>query len=310
MASVRRDSPMTANASKSTKSATRVLDADLVVISVVSVVCLAFVIVPQISGSSVRPVIEIALLLFVPGYVLLAAIFPRKTDLSGFERIALSFGLSIAIVPLLAFGLTSTVWGVGAESITIVVILFIFASSAAAYARRRLLPIRERFSVRFEAFAPFMRTLVQPPRSRSHSILLILLVSAILFSASALAYAFLTPEPRESYTEFYLLGPGGAMQGYPANLTLGHTQLVTVGIANHEGTDITYTLLAALNDSTRSTVLYSGNVTVANGQIVRQTIALKPNRTGSNERIDFMLYRDSDLTSPYRQTYLLTNVTK
>jgi uncharacterized membrane protein len=301
---------MTANTSKGTNSAARVLDADLVVVLVVSVVGLAFVIVPQISGIGFRPVIEIALLLFAPGYALLAAIFPGKTDLSGLERIALSFGLSIAVVPLLAFGLASTAWGIGAESIAIATIFFIFASSAAAYARRSFLPLRERFSVRFGAFAPFIKTLVSRADSRPHSILIILLASAILFSASALAYSFLTPEPRESNTELYLLGPGGKMQGYPANLTFGQTQLVTVGIANHEGTDVNYTLLAALNDSTTSTVLYSGNLTIANGQTVQETITLKPNLLGSNERIDFVLYRATDLTTPYRQTYLITNVTK
>ena len=151
---------------------------------------------------------------------------------------------------------------------------------------------------------------LQRAGSRPHSILIILLASAIFFSAAALAYSFLTPEPRETYTEFYLLGSGGKMQDYPANLTLGQTQLVTVGIANHEGTDVNYTLLAALNDSTTSTVLYSGNLTIANGQTVQETITLKPNRLGSNERIDFVLHRATDLTTLYRQTYLITNVTK
>jgi uncharacterized membrane protein len=99
------------------------------------------------------------------------------------------------------------------------------------------------------------------------------------------------------------------MQGYPTNITLGDTQNVTVSVANHEGTDVNYTLLATLNDSSTSTTLYSGNLSVANGQTVRETIALKPNLVGNNERINFILYRASDPTIPYRETYLVVNVT-
>jgi len=300
---------MTANISKATKAAVRVFDADLIVVLIVSVLGLAFVAVPKLSDSSVRSVLETALLLFVPGYALLAATFSRKSDLSGLERIALSFGLSIAVVPLLAFGLALTAWGVSANSVAIAVFLFVIAGTAAAYARRRALPLRERFSVSFGMLAPSTTMRAYREKGRPHGILIILLVCAILFSASALAYAFLTPEPQERYTEFYLLAPGGKMQGYPTNITLGDTQNVTVSVANHEGTDVNYTLLATLNDSSTSTTLYSGNLSVANGQTVRETIALKPNLVGNNERINFILYRASDPTIPYRETYLVVNVT-
>jgi len=45
------------------------------------------------------------LVLFLPGYTLIATLFPRKDDLDGIERVALSFGLSIAITPLLGLAL-------------------------------------------------------------------------------------------------------------------------------------------------------------------------------------------------------------
>jgi uncharacterized membrane protein len=41
------------------------------------------------------------MVLFFPGYTLISALFPRKDSLSGVERLALSFGLSIAVVPLI-----------------------------------------------------------------------------------------------------------------------------------------------------------------------------------------------------------------
>jgi uncharacterized membrane protein len=60
-------------------------------------------------------------MLFLPGYALIATLFPRKGDLDGIERIALSFGLSIAITPLLGLGLNYTPFGIRLTPILIVI---------------------------------------------------------------------------------------------------------------------------------------------------------------------------------------------
>ena len=39
--------------------------------------------------------------LFFPGYTMVAALFPGRDDLEGLERLGLSLGLSIAILPCL-----------------------------------------------------------------------------------------------------------------------------------------------------------------------------------------------------------------
>src|SRR5207245_4585088 len=52
--------------------------------------------------------LAIVLVLFAPGYVLVAALFPRDVEIDWIERIALSFGLSIAVVPLLGLFLNFT----------------------------------------------------------------------------------------------------------------------------------------------------------------------------------------------------------
>ncbi|MCK4222104.1 MAG: DUF1616 domain-containing protein, partial [Dehalococcoidia bacterium] len=55
-----------------------------------------------------RIVLGLPFLLFSPGYALIAALFPKKGSLDGIERIALSFGLSIAVVPLIGLILNYT----------------------------------------------------------------------------------------------------------------------------------------------------------------------------------------------------------
>jgi len=52
-------------------------------------------------GTIFRIILGLPMVLFFPGYTLISALFPRKDSLSGVERLALSFGLSIAVVPLI-----------------------------------------------------------------------------------------------------------------------------------------------------------------------------------------------------------------
>lgn len=89
--------------------------------------------------------------LFFPGYTLIAALFPRKGTISGVERVSLSFGLSIAVVPLIGLVLNYTPFGIILESVLLSVLGFILAMAGLAlYRRHRLLP-EERFEVNFKA---------------------------------------------------------------------------------------------------------------------------------------------------------------
>jgi uncharacterized membrane protein len=54
------------------------------------------------------------------------ALFPKREKMGGIERIALSFGMSLAVVPLLGLILNYTPWGIRLESILYSVASFIF----------------------------------------------------------------------------------------------------------------------------------------------------------------------------------------
>lgn len=51
----------------------------------------------------IQAIIGLPLVLFIPGYALSYAFYPKKKDLDLMERIALSFGLSFALIPLAVF---------------------------------------------------------------------------------------------------------------------------------------------------------------------------------------------------------------
>ena len=74
---------------------------DLILVVFLTSLCILFVLIPPLDETPVRIILGLPLVLFLPGYSLIAVLFPRKGDLDAIERIALSFGLSIALVPLL-----------------------------------------------------------------------------------------------------------------------------------------------------------------------------------------------------------------
>ncbi|MEM2628158.1 MAG: DUF1616 domain-containing protein, partial [Ignisphaera sp.] len=62
--------------------------------------------------------------LFLPGYVTVEALYPREEDLTPLERLALSIGLSLAIVPLIGLVLNYTPWGIRLTPISMALTLY------------------------------------------------------------------------------------------------------------------------------------------------------------------------------------------
>ena len=84
----------------------------------------------SIPSSFLRIVFGLPFLLFFPGYVLVAALFVRKGGIDGIEKIALSFGISIAVTALIGLGLNYTLWGIRLEPVLFTISAFIFILSA------------------------------------------------------------------------------------------------------------------------------------------------------------------------------------
>ena len=105
---------------------------DLTLVILLTLSCIIFVLIPPLNETPVRIILGLLLVLFLPGYSLIAALFPRRDDLDGIERIALSFGLSIAVVPLLGLALNYTPFGI--RLLPILVVLSVFTVSLAVVA--------------------------------------------------------------------------------------------------------------------------------------------------------------------------------
>jgi uncharacterized membrane protein len=213
-------------------------DWDLWSIGVLSLVLI--MVIYALPDSALRIVIGLPFILFFPGYSALSVLFPESKDLEIIERVALSFGLSIAISPLVGFGLNYTPFGIRLAPILFSLAALNVALSAGGLYRR------ERADVPYLPFDPaavWNRYSTQFRAEKgADKLLTIILVISILSSVIALVYVVAVPRQGESFTEFYILGPGGNATGYPRNLTVGQDASVIIGIANHEHRTVRYTV--------------------------------------------------------------------
>ena len=187
---------------------------------------------------TIRVILGLPLILFIPGYILIFALFPtKKTDkgIDIIERIALSFGLSIALVPLIGLGLNYTPWGIRLEPILLSIFIFVVGIGTVAIYRWIHVNSNERFAISFNISFP-------KSESKLDQVLTVILAASIIIAVVSLVYVVVTPKTGEKFTEFYLLGSNGMADDYPRNLTDGQNTTIILGIVNHEYRTINYTV--------------------------------------------------------------------
>ncbi|MGA9141203.1 MAG: DUF1616 domain-containing protein [Methanocella sp.] len=282
---------------------------DLKLILAFVILTVALIYVPYVSETPIRSAFGLVMILFIPGYSLIAALFPRKKDLDGIERIALSFGLSIAVTPLIGLGLNYTPWGIRLDPIVVCLTAFTVICVLVANKRRHSVPVEDRFHIDFgKIFSDAKKEVLPESDNRLDRILTVVLICAIVMSLLVLAYVVVVPKQGEKFTEFYILGPDGKAENYPTMFAIGDQQPVIAGVANHEYRDVTYDLIVTLNDSSTITEIYSDRFTLANNQTWEKTVSIKPDRTGSKMKLEFDLYADGNMTAPYREVHLWVDV--
>jgi uncharacterized membrane protein len=261
---------------------------DLFLVLLWTIGTLIFILIPPLNETFMRMVFAPPTILFIPGYVLIAALFPGTKDLEGLERIALSFGLSIAVVPLIGLGLNYTPWGIRLEPILLSLVLFIAAMTMIAAYRRMGLSPEERFTVPFRAFANDAKeALIPAESSRMERVLSIVLFVSILLAIGATVYVIVVPKEGEHFTEFYILGEKGKAADYPREIEVGSEYSVIIGIGNHEYRDMTYTVEFHAMNLTFDPVT---NKSIENGmQMLEQWSVTVPHNSTFEEHWNFSL---------------------
>jgi len=74
--------------------------------------------------------------LYLPGYALIEALYPDERDLKPLERVALSIGLSLAVVPLIGLILNYTPWGIRLAPVITSLAIYTLGISVVALVRK------------------------------------------------------------------------------------------------------------------------------------------------------------------------------
>lgn len=279
-----------------------------IVVALVSLTC-AFILLPPLSDTAIRTILGLPMVLFLPGYALIAALFPKKDDLDGIERVALSFGLSIAVVPLIGLGLNYTPWGIRLLPILVSLSFFTIAMCVVAVYRRRVLPEGEEFSVPFNTtYLSLREELSRKPDNRLDRVLSVILVLSIIASIVTLAYVVVTPKEGEKFTEFYILGMDGMADGYPVNFTLGQSGNVIVGVVNHEYEVTDYSMGLLLENGSSSVGHERLFMSLGHNETWEGELSFTPENVGDDMKLQFLLYKDGNMTVPYRDLHLWIDV--
>jgi uncharacterized membrane protein len=251
-----------------------------------------------------RVPLGLVLALLAPGYALTAAVFPGRRDLDGVQRAALSFGLSAAVIPVLALLLDKLPWGIRPWPIAIALAIWIVLCCGIALFRRTLMPVAKAYTPPTANLPAWWRG--QSPRIRATYLVGTLLCATLL---GGFALTVLVPPPHP--TEFYILGRAGLAEEYPREAKLGEQLSVTAGIVNEDSGQRTYRLEVwvadAWNSGRRALVLKRERITLAPGQQLEQPIAWRMPWAGDDQQVEVLLFSGNDI-DPYRRLKLWVNV--
>jgi uncharacterized membrane protein len=294
-------------------------------------------------GHPVRIVAALVGLLLLPGYALTTALFPATADRSAglgtlrdsvitdtadsragvtvAERLALSFGLSVALLPLFAVILELAAGRLDPLGLFALVGLVVVAGLAAGTYRRLGTATDDRYRVQPAEWFVRIRRSVSTSSTRTVAVNA-LLVGAVVVAATSFAFALGAPQEGNSYTEVYVATDSGgdaAAADYPTELAAGESAELVFGLENREGAATTYSVVVQLQrledgQVVESTDLAGFGERVGDDEEWRHAHTIEPTDIGEKLRVAYLVYRgdppaDPSVDTAYRTLRFRINVT-
>ena len=281
---------------------------DLIASALISILTLVLI---QLSFPSTQGFIAplgLILVILIPGYLFVLSLFPGRSDLGSRRRALLSLGFAALLAALASLGLTFTPRGLQPASLATILSLLALFLSAFAYARSSELPSRKRFTLWSKRGSRSGRKLARAsravPKSRIISLFFVLLIGVL----ATLAFTLNTNQGSSSekeYTEFNVSWQRGT-EYEAASLQAGSKITAMAKIFNHEKGLINYTLKLTFNN----TSLFSENLMLSRNESWEGPVSGILNGPLGRQRLDFLLFKEGDLSMPYRQDLLWINLTE
>jgi uncharacterized membrane protein len=288
-------------------------------------------------GFGVRLSVVLCALLVLPGYALLTVLFPRAnrgehrthfirrvpSTLSEYltggleggnppslaSRLALSVGLSVALVPLLGLLTAAVVGTVSFRATAVVVGGFVALATVAGLVRRLRVSQDERYAPSFLDGVATLRASVAGESSRGTAVNVALGLS-VLVAIVTTGFVFTVPNDGTSYTTTALYGTndqGELVAGdLPTELQKGGNGELVLSVENHRTQAVDYTVVSKLQktDGNGTVVaerrLNTFSKTVAGNETWTRRHTVSPSLTGDRVRVVYLVYTGSPPESPTR----------
>lgn len=316
---------------------------DLVVIGTWAVASAVWAVIAGNAVPAVTAVLALPLVVAFPGYVFVAVLFPESASaatgesdgIRPLERGVLSAFVSVVAIPFAALAVEFSPWLIGPATVLFTLSLVTLVGAAVASVRRVRVPANRRFGVSVGEGATVAeqgwhnaaergwrnaaRSVVRAVtggsaeavgdarRTRLLNALVVLAVVAAVGSVAQIAVVSDGPD----YTETYLLteNESGSLVAadYPANMTLDRTSSLVVGIENHRGEPVNYTVVVQLQRVTSSgnssEVVAAQSIArfdrrLAPGERALVDHIVTPRMTGERLRLAYLVYAGSPPDRP------------
>jgi uncharacterized membrane protein len=299
--------------------------ADLKLIVVWLAAAIIVISLPVLNQTPLPVLVTLLTIPIIPGYCLVAALFLKKADLDLSERIALSVGLSLAIVSLICGGLAVAFGEIQPDAVVVSVSLFSGVMILVTHYRRGMLPTEERLSMPFSETGAALREVFFPAGSSSTGRLFsLILILVILIAVTSTLYVIVSPREGERYTEFFILNENKSAAHYPDQIITGQNYALFIGVGNHEYRAMNYTIetwmvRTEFNNRANSTdvimmdPLRQLSFTLPQNETITIPFTFSMDKTGYN-RVVFLLFNESvpgievrgsnRINASYRDLYL------
>lgn len=287
-------------------------------------------------------------LLVLPGYVVVALLFPHRgtvaapgrlstfrgpDGVSARERLALAFGLSLAMLPVLGILVSILPWGFSESTVAGAFAAFVGVGGLLAAVVRRRLPPAKRFRLPIDRWTRDLRGALGRGSTTERAVN-VLVIASVVVALLAAGGALAVPQGGESFTDFGVLSENDdgdlVAGGYPDDLAANGSASLVTSVENHEGESTTYTVVVTMermdaspggsnasggaapetNASNGSTVeLHRFEATVEPDQRWTRRHEVEPALSGERVRVNYYLYRGEapatpDASSAYRHLWL------
>lgn len=269
------------------------------------------------AGKTWGRLLAIPFVFFLPGYALVSGAFPgaEPSDDSGdwlgtLERLALSVGITVAVLPIVGIGLLWVGVGVTYQSVIVTLSTITVGGSIVAGVRRARLPQVDRTRP-----TPLSVTHPRDWSGVAELAVNVTLAMSVILAVATIGYAMAYSQSGEVGPEFYVLSPDGegafVASDYPTESAVGENLTLGIGITQDDATAAEYTVVVQLeqvergaNDPAVIERVELTRVTFAlgPGETVEQPVTVSPSLEGEELRLSFLLYDGPVAENPDRES--------